>query len=479
MEMRRPIVGGWFALAAAVMLPGAAASQAGDWSRFRGPNGLGASPDQAPTPVEWSETRNLKWKVALPGPGLSSPIIVGERIFVTSWSGYGADPKQPGSEKDLKRHLLCLDRRTGKTLWSKAVDPVLPEEPFRGMFAENGYASHTPASDGERVFVFFGKTGVLAFDMEGRQLWQTSVGDGDDRRGWGSASSPMLYKNLVIVPATVESHSLVALDKQTGGVVWRKEAEGFGSTWGTPVLADLPDGRQELVLSVPFEIWGFNPDTGKLLWYCESNEADSACSSAISHNGIVYSIEGRNGGSIAIRAGGEGNVTKTHVLWSGRDRGRIGTPAYHDGRLYSIGGGIANCLDAATGKQIYQARIKRSGDAGADEPPPGGGRRGFGGFGGMMGGQDYSSPVIADGKLYYVMRSGETVVLKLSDHFEQLAVNRFASDVGNYSATPERLSVLRQRETATTLNPLAGRHAPAASPPFLRRGRSERFSEIE
>ena len=437
--MRKAIVGRSVLAAALLLLVGATASWSGDWSRFRGPNGLGESPDPTPTPVEWSETKNLKWKVALPGPGLSSPIIVGERIFVTCWSGYAADAKQPGSQEDLKRHLLCLDRQSGKPLWSKAVDPVLPEEPFRGMFAENGYASHTPASDGERVFVFFGKTGVLAFDMEGGQLWQTSVGTDNDWRGWGSASSQILYKNLVIVPATVESHSLVALDKQTGAVVWRKEAEGFGSTWGTPVLVDLPDGRQELVLSVPFEIWGFNPDTGKLLWYCESNEADSACSSVIAHDGIVYSIEGRNGGSIAIRAGGEGNVAKTHVVWSGRDRGRIGTPAYHDGRLYSIGGGIANCLDATTGKQIYQARIKRSGgaeDAGANEGPRGGGRGGFGGFGGMLGGQDYSSPVIADGKLYYVMRSGETVVLKLSDRFEQLAVNRFASDAGNYSATP-------------------------------------------
>ncbi|HUY93354.1 MAG TPA: PQQ-binding-like beta-propeller repeat protein [Pirellulales bacterium] len=420
---------------------------AGDWSRFRGPNGAGVGADGAAAPLEWSDTKNLKWKAALPGPGLSSPIVVGDRVFVTCWSGYGDSRNQEATEQDLKRHLLCLDRQTGKTLWSKTIDPVLPEEPFRGMNVENGYASQTPVSDGERVFVFFGKTGVLAFDMNGNQLWQTSVGTDFDPMGRGTAGSPILYKNLVIVPASIESHSLVALDKQTGKVAWQKEADGFGATWSTPILVDVAEGRQELVMSVPYEIWGFDPDTGKLLWYCESTDSESVCSSAVAHDGVVYVIEGRGGGSIAVRAGGQGDVTKTHVLWTGRQRGRIGTPLYYDGRLYSVGGGIAVCLDAATGKEVYQARVKRSSASSADGarpetaqregPPRGrGGFGGFGGFGGGMGGQDYASPVVAGGMLYYVTRSGETIVTGLSDKFEQLASNRFASDAGDFSATP-------------------------------------------
>ena len=191
------------------------------------------------------------------------------------------DGRDPGELKDLKRHLVCLDRKTGDIKWDKTVDPVLPEDEFRGMFAENGYATHTPVSDGEHVYAFFGKSGVVAFDNDGKQLWQTKVGSDLDNRGWGSASSPILYKNLVIVAATVENHSLVALNKETGEKVWEQEAEGFGSTWGTPVLVELPEGRTDLVIGVPYEIWGLNPDTGKLLWYCDGVPSSSMCSSVL------------------------------------------------------------------------------------------------------------------------------------------------------------------------------------------------------
>ena len=119
-----------------------------DWARFRGPNGSGVSSDTQPLPTTWSATKNLKWKVELPGPGSSSPIVVGERVYVTCWSGYGTDRGNPGDQKQLRRHLVCLDRNTGGTIWSKAVEPTLPEDEYRGMFAEHGYASHTPVSDG-------------------------------------------------------------------------------------------------------------------------------------------------------------------------------------------------------------------------------------------------------------------------------------------------------------------------------------------
>ena len=133
-------------------------SLAGDWPRFRGPNGTGVSMDESPVPTSWSATENLKWKVALPGPGSSSPIVVGNRVFVTCWSGYGTGRGNPGDQQDLRRHLICIDRQTGDTLWSKTVEPYLPEDPYGGMFTQHGYASHTPVSDGERVYVFFGKT---------------------------------------------------------------------------------------------------------------------------------------------------------------------------------------------------------------------------------------------------------------------------------------------------------------------------------
>ena len=207
-------------------------ASAGDWPRFHGPDGSGVSLDKQPLPVTWSETENLKWKAKLPGPGSSSPIVVGNRVVVTCWTGYGADPDHEGDEKDLRRHVICLDRDSGKVLWDQTVEPVLPEDPYSGQFTQHGYASHTPVSDGKRIYVFFGKTGVLAFDLEGKKLWQTSVGTGSGSHGWGTASSPILYKDLVIVPASAESKSLVALNQADGKEVWRFNDSGFSEHVG-------------------------------------------------------------------------------------------------------------------------------------------------------------------------------------------------------------------------------------------------------
>jgi hypothetical protein len=152
-----------------------------DWTRFRGPNGSGVSPDTVPT--TWSESQNVKWKKDLPGPGLSSPIIIGDRVVVTCWTGYAIGNDQ-GSLEDLKRNVVCLDRNTGDVLWNKVEDAVLPEDSYDGMFAENGYASHTPVTDGDRVYVFYGKTGVLAYDLrDGTRLWQKSVGSNREQKG--------------------------------------------------------------------------------------------------------------------------------------------------------------------------------------------------------------------------------------------------------------------------------------------------------
>ncbi len=248
-------------LSAAIGLILVASVNASDWPRFRGPNGSGISPDEQPAPVKWSETENLKWKLDLPGPGSSSPIVVGERVFVTCWTGYATQRGNPGEQQDLRRHLICVDRQTGKVLWDQAVEPVLPEDPYSGMFTQHGYASHTPVADGQRVYAYFGKTGVVAFDLDGKRLWQKSLGTESGAQGWGSASSPIVYNNLVIATASAESEALVALNKDTGEEVWRKEAAGFSGTWGTPVLVDCGGGRTDLVLAVPFELWGFDPAT--------------------------------------------------------------------------------------------------------------------------------------------------------------------------------------------------------------------------
>jgi outer membrane protein assembly factor BamB len=395
---------------------------AADWLRFRGPNGLGVAPDHTAVPITWNESQNVRWKTELPGPGSSCPIVVGDKVFVTCWSGYGVDRENPGDQSQLKRHLICIDRNNGNVLWDQSVDPYLPEDEYGGMFAEHGYASHTPVSDGERVYVFFGKTGVLAFDLDGKQLWQTSVGTESGMSNWGTASSPLLYKNLLIVPATAESQSLVGLDKMTGEEVWRQEAAGFGSVWGSPILVEVDADRTDLVIAVPGEVWGFNPETGKMRWYCEAMPNRSICSSAVAKDGVIYAIESGpgGGGGIAVKAGGKGNVTETHVLWSGRQRNRISTPVIHDGRIYTFGGGIATCMDAASGEEIYRKRLQG----------------GSGGGGGRGRGQDYASPVIAGDLIYFPSRAGELFVIQAGDSFLQLAANRVTSDTEDFSATP-------------------------------------------
>ena len=398
---------------------------ASDWSRFRGPNGSGISSDTASTPVEWSPDRNVRWKTPLPGAGVSSPIVVGDLLFVTCYSGYGANF---GKIEDLKRHLVCVDRSSGKILWDKSVDAVLPEDSYSGMgIPSHGYASHTPVSDGKHIYVFFGKSGVLAYDLEGKQRWHQSVGTESDRRRWGSASSPILHEDNVIVVASAESEAIIALNAETGDEVWRQEAAGLANVWGTPLIVKIDDERTDLVLGVPYEIWGFNPDSGKLRWYSEISAGDQYSSSLVAVQDVVYSIEGRGGGSAAVRAGGKGDVTKSHTVWSGSDSSRFGTPVVYQGRLYFFASGVATCNDAKTGKKVFQGRLEGGSSSG------GGGRSRFGRGGG---GSNYSSPVIADGKIYYVQSSGSCFVLKAGDKFEQLAVNSVTTDRESFGATP-------------------------------------------
>lgn len=397
----------------------AACASANDWARFRGPDGLGVSPDSAPTAASWSDDENLKWSIDLPGPGLSCPIVVGDSLFLTCWTGYAAGEGSSDDQSDLKRVLLSIDRETGQQNWSREIDAVLPEDRFGGMFAENGYASHTPVSDGQNVYAFFGKSGVVAYDWSGKELWQKRVGDGLDSKSWGSASSPILHENLLIVTAAPESQSLYAFDKQTGEQVWRQEADSLNSMWSTPILVKVNEQRTDLVLAVPYEIWGLNPKNGKLRWHCDGVDSNSACASPIAKDGVVYFVGGRGGGSIAVRAGGKGDVGDSHVLWRGRDRSRIATPVLHDNHLYFLARGVATCIRADDGEPVYQERL-----TGATASS----RRG--------GGQEYASPVAADGKLYYTTRGGAIHVAALGPEFKQLATNRIASDDGEYSSTP-------------------------------------------
>lgn len=378
-----------------------------DWPQFRGPDGTAVSSDQG-VPTTWSATENIAWKTALPGAGSASPIVVGDKIVLTCYSGYGVDQDQPGEPAQLVRHLVCLARADGKILWDKTDRAKQPETEYKGFILNHGYSSATPASDGRAVYAFFGRSGVFAYSLAGDLLWQADVGQGT--HAWGSASSPILYKNLVLVNASVESQSLVALDKATGKQVW--SAGQIKASWSTPALVTLADGKQELAVSLRDKVLGLDPADGKQLWEC-AGVPDYVCSAVIAHAGVVYVTGGRKPFAMAIRAGGRGEVTASHKLWEVKKTPKVATPVYHDGLLSWIDNrGAVTCLKADSGAVVYEEKLQLAG----------------------AGDKVYASLVLADGKLFGVTRHDGVLVLAAGPKFQKLAQNHLDDSLSN--ATP-------------------------------------------
>jgi hypothetical protein len=381
-----------------------ASEKSGEWSRFRGPAGQGVSQAKGIS-TRFGPEEHLARKTALPGPGGSSAIVLGESIYVTCYTGYAVPGATSGDINALKRHLLCLKRADGTKVWEREVPAVQPEQP---KVRDHGYASSTPLADAERVYVFFGKSGVLAFSHDGKQLWHADVGS--NVHGWGSATSPLFYKDLVIVNASVESGSVVALHKATGKEVWR--TGGIKESWNTPILVPVEGGRTELVLAIMGKVLGFDPDTGNQKWSCATGIGWYMVPSLVNSNDVVYCIGGRTGGSLAVRAGGSGDVTQSRRLWTLNKGSNVPSPILHRGHLYWLHEnlGIAYCAEAATGKMMYEERIERAG-------------------------QFYASPVLVDDKIYAVSRRGTVFVLAAKPQFELLARNEL-SDRSTFDASP-------------------------------------------
>ncbi|MCA9135536.1 MAG: PQQ-binding-like beta-propeller repeat protein [Planctomycetales bacterium] len=439
-----------------------------DWTRFLGPDGKSISTDSAKIPETWSDTENVRWKAELPGAGVSSPIVVGGKLFVTSYSGYGMGGENEKIE-DLKRHLSCFDAANGELKWTKTVDAVQPEDPYRGAgVPAHGYASHTPTSDGKHVFVFFGKTGVIAFDFDGNEVWRQSVGTGSGPMQWGSAASPIVYtagdKSMVIVNASDESETLFAFDAATGKEVWKTEAGNLANSWSTPNLVKTGDDV-DLVIMVPGEVWGLNPETGKLRWYSRGTTDNTASASPIAIGDTVFAVGGRDGAAVAVKAGGKDDVNDSNVVWDANIPGRFATPIAHDGHLYVFNGGVLTCYDAKTGDRVNQRRFSEARQGGGGDRPgggfggggfggrapggrgpgaggpggggPGGGGRGGrgGGFGGGRSTQEYATPVLADGKIYVVAPGGQVYVVNATPEMELRQTNKLTDDSG-FSASP-------------------------------------------
>jgi outer membrane protein assembly factor BamB len=388
-----------------------AASSAGadaDWPQLRGPTGRGIS-DAKGLPTKWSATENIAWKTELPGAGASTPIVVGGKIYVTCYRGYNMPGERGGSQENLERLLVCVSPADGKVLWEKTVPTKLPEQDE--IRESHGYASGTPVADDTQIYCFFGKSGVFAFDRDSNQKWHVEVGSG--LNGWGSAGPLTLHGNLLLVNASVESGSLIALDKRTGKEVWRTDAE---ETWHPPLVISLPGGKCELIVAMPNKVVGLDPANGKELWSCAMDCGWYKVPVPTEDKGIVYSIGGRSDETaLAVRAGGRGDVTDSHRLWTSTTGSNVSSPIYHDGHLYyaSDSQAIAYCADAKTGDIRYEERLPRAN-------------------------QIYSAPILADGKIYYLDRSGTCFVVAAKPKFELIVTSTLGSreDRAVFNASP-------------------------------------------
>jgi outer membrane protein assembly factor BamB len=396
-------------LAGALALAVLAAAHAGqDWPQFRGPGGAGADAEGQP-PLTWSSGSNVKWKTPLPGAGSSSPIVVGGRVFVTCYRGDGP--------ANLSHHLLCVDRASGKVAWTADVPGAAGEDAPRGYLTEHGYASSTPASDGKAVYVFFGKVGILAFGLDGTKLWQASVGTESDEKRWGSGASPVLCDGKLIVNAARESRSIRALDCGTGKELWKAEGSRLELSFATPAVVRAPGGRTDVVVSMPGEVWGLNPNNGKLYWLARIRSEGNVVPSVVGGVGLAFLTGGFTGkGTTAVRLGGAGDVTGTHVLWSIPQSSYVPTPFLLDGRLLWVNeDGIVHAVDAKTGGLLYRQRLA--------------------GVSGGHGRPVYASPVAPGDRVYAVTRRAGVYVLEGGAEFKQLARNEPLDD-SDFNATP-------------------------------------------
>lgn len=387
----------------------------GQWPRFRGPSGQGLTGAKA-LPVHWDKDgRGILWRVRVPTSGNSSPIVWGERIILT-----GATPD--GRE----RSLYCFNRGDGRLLWARQAPS---KEPEPGVWHKNGFASPTPVADGERVIAFLGSCGLVCWDFDGKLLWHYDALR--FRTTHGTGSSPLLYKDLVIFAHDQNQAESVflALDKRTGKPVW-KGKRPKAMTWSTPSVVRVGD-RDELIFAGAETVKGYDPLTGKELWSL-AGPTHEVIPMIVVGKELLYSASGRNGPTIGLRPGGSGDVTATHLAWrTVRGGPHVPSPILLDGRLYTVNDtGIATCLDAETGRLIWQARIHDRFSA---------------------------SPVEGGGLLYFPAESGVTYVLKAGNRFQIVAKNDLGSPILASIAVVGNRLYLRTQDELVCIGAAAGR----------------------
>jgi outer membrane protein assembly factor BamB len=322
------------------------------WSQYRGDNGQGDATD-ADIPVKWSNKENIHWKTRLVGRGASSPIIVGDNVFLTAYTGFCMALGDKKKKDDLRLHVICLDRLSGKQKWTRSIKANPASQNPNKEFITHGFASSTPVCDGERVYAFFGVSGVFAFDVEGNYLWQADLGSEHDH--FGSSASPILYDNLLIVNASLESKRLIALDKVTGSIVWI--FDNVIRTWASPSIGKSKDGRDELVMNQSFIINGIDPLTGEKLWSVDGIK-DYVVPIPVINGDIAYVSGGKQSRIMAIKLGGAGDVTETNKLWDSPLVANVPSPVLHENSLCVVGENrILQQFDISNGKQMAKARV--------------------------------------------------------------------------------------------------------------------------
>lgn len=393
-----------------------------NWPSFRGYNASGVA-DGVPTPTSWDATKsvNVLWKTPIPGLAHSSPVVWGDRVFVTTAiSSKGNEYFRHGlygdvdSDKDTSKHtwhVYSLDKRSGKILWDKIAFEGVPKIK---RHIKSSHASSTPATDGKHVVAFFGSEGLYCYDVNGKLLWKQDLGvlDGgwfyDPDYQWGTASSPIIYKNMVIVQCDVQKNSFIAAyDINNGKRLWMTPREEIPS-WGTPTIYE-GKSRVELITNATKAVRSYDPMTGKELWKFSGNPEVTATTPIVGHDLIficnsyrpnqpIYAVRPGATGDISLK---DGKTASEFIAWSYQRGGTyMPTPIVYGDYFYACNNnGVLSCYNAKTGEKIYQQRI------------------------GDKGGAYSASPVAADGKLYLSSEDGDVFVVKAGPKYELMATN--------------------------------------------------------
>ena len=433
------------ALALALAAFGTAVSAQQNWPSFRGPNASGVA-DGKPTAVKWNAAtgENVAWKAPVDGVAVSSPIVWGNRVFVST--AISGDPKQgirTGQYGDVEPitdtskhtwHLIALDKATGKVVWDRIAAEGIPKTK---RHPKSSQASATPVTDGRHVVVSFGSEGLYAFDFEGKQLWKKDLGilnSGwffDPDYEWGIGSSPIIYKTMVIVQCDIQRGSfLAAFDTATGKEVWRTQRDEIPS-WSTPTILEVTGtaDKAELITQATTFTRGYDPMTGKELWKYSGN-SEIAIPTPIVGPGFVVITNGYRGVQpiVALKPGATGDITlkdnetkNEFIVWSSKRGGPyIPTPVIYGDYLYVLqGNGALAAYKIATGEQVYQKRL------------------------GGAAGSFSASPVAADGKIYCTSEDGDVYVVKAGPEYEELAKNSIGEVVMASPAISDGLIIFR------------------------------------